>query len=68
MEIKKIKAVKATVKNFAPFGNYISTGNRKPDSKNKVFSFWNALGAVKIKGETSICIVKTVLQKTLRED
>jgi len=68
MEIKKIKAVKATVKNFAPFGQYISTGNRKANSANKVFSFWNALGAVKIKGETSISIVKTVPQETMRED
>jgi len=68
MEIKKIKAVKATVKNFAPYGQYISTGNRKANAVNKVFSFWNALGTVKIKGETSICIVKTVPQKTMRED
>ena len=68
MEIKKIKAVKATVKNFAPFGQYISTGNRKADSVNKVFSFWNALGAIKIKGDTSISIVKTVPQKVMRED
>ena len=68
MEIKKIKAVKATEKNFAPFGKYISTSSRKPDSRNKVFSFWNALGAIKVKGETSISIVKTVLRKTMRED
>lgn len=68
MELKKIKAVKVSVKNFAPYGHYISIGNRKADSVNKVFSFWNALGAVKIKGETSICIVKTKPQKTMRED
>jgi ureidoglycolate hydrolase len=68
MEIKKIKAVKITVKNFAPFGQYISTGNRKADAVNKIFSFWNALGSIKVKGETSICIVKTVPQKTMRED
>jgi len=68
MEIRKIKAVKATVKNFAPFGIFISTGNRKADSAGKVFSFWNALGATKIKGDTSICIVKTVPQKAMRED
>jgi ureidoglycolate hydrolase len=68
MELKKLKAVKVTVKNFAPFGQYISTGNRKANSVNKVFSFWNALGAVKIKGDTSIGIVKTVPQKVMRED
>ncbi|MDR1929729.1 MAG: ureidoglycolate lyase [Treponema sp.] len=68
MEIKKIKACKVTEKNFAPFGQYISTKNRKADSANKVFSFWNSLGAVKIKGETSICIVKTLPQKQMRED
>ena len=68
MVIKKIKAVKATVKNFAPYGKYISVSNRKPDSKNKVFSFWNALGAIKVNGETSICIVNTVLRKNMRED
>ena len=68
MEIKRIKAVKATVKNFAPFGKYISTTNRKADSRNKVFSFWNALGAIKVNGETSISIVHTVLRKTMIED
>ena len=68
MNIKKIKAVKASVKNFTPYGQYISTGNKKADSKNKVFSFWNALGTVKINGDTSISIVNTVLQKTMRED
>ncbi|MCL1811992.1 MAG: ureidoglycolate lyase [Treponema sp.] len=68
MDIKKIKAVKASVKNFAPFGEYISTSNRKANAVNKVFSFWNALGTVKINGETSISIVKTVLQKSMRED
>jgi len=68
MELKKIKAVKITEENFAPYGKYISTRNRKANSTNKVFSFWNALGAVKIKGETSICIVKTKPQKVMRED
>ena len=68
MEMKKIKAVKATVKNFAPYGHYISTSNRKANAVNKVFSFWNALGAVKIKGETSISVVKTVPQKIMCED
>jgi ureidoglycolate hydrolase len=67
MDIKKIKAVKATVNNFAPFGQYISRGNKKADSVNKVFSFWNSLGSVKIK-ETSVCIVHTKPQKLMRED
>jgi ureidoglycolate hydrolase len=68
MDIKKIKAIKATEKNFAPFGQYIHTGSRKADSVNKVFSFWNSLGTVTIKGETSINIVKTLPQKQIRED
>ena len=68
MEIRKIKAVKVTAANFAPFGQYISTGSKKADSVNKVFSFWNALGSVKIKGDTSISIVKTKPQKVMRED
>ena len=68
MDIKKIKAVKVSVKNFAPYGEYISTSNRKANATNKVFSFWNALGSVKIEGETSIGIVKTVLQKKMQED
>lgn len=68
MEIKKIKAVKATAKNFVPFGQYISATNRKADSVNKVFSFWNALGTPEIKGDTSVCIVRTKPQKTMRED
>jgi ureidoglycolate hydrolase len=67
MDIKKIKAVKATVNNFAPFGQYISRGNKKADSVNKVFSFWNSLGSVKIK-ETSVCIVHTKPRKAMRED
>jgi ureidoglycolate hydrolase len=68
MDTKKIKAVKATVKNFAPFGQFISTGNKKADSVNPGFSFWNALGAVKIKGETSVSIVKAAPQKKLEEN
>jgi ureidoglycolate hydrolase len=68
MDIKKIKAVKATVKNFTPFGHYLSTSNRKADSTNKVFSFWNSLGSVKINGETSFCIVKTMPRPAMRED
>jgi len=68
MQIKKVIAVKATVKNFAPFGKYISAKSRKPDSRNKVFAFWNALGEIKVDGETSISIVNTVLRKTMRED
>jgi ureidoglycolate hydrolase len=68
MDIKKIKALKASAKNFAPFGQYLATSNRKADSVNPVFSFWNALGTVKIKGETSICIVKTLPKKAVRED
>ena len=68
MEIKKIKAKKATVKNFAPYGQYISTVNKKANSINKVFSVWLALGSIKIKGDTSINIVKTVPQKNMLED
>jgi ureidoglycolate hydrolase len=68
MEIKQIKAAKITVKKFAPFGQYVSTGNKKADSKNKVFSFWDSLGSFKIKGETAVCIVNTLPQKQMRED
>lgn len=68
MKLKKLKAVKATVKNFAPFGVYISGKNRKADSANEVFSWWHALGTVKIKGETSIGIVKTLPREVMREN
>lgn len=68
MELKKIKAVKVTVNNFAPFGQYVSTKNKKATSPGKAASYWHALGELKIKGTTSVGIVKTVPQKVMKED
>lgn len=68
MEVKVLKAVPCTREAFAPYGEFISTENRKADSENPGFSFWNALGVPVLPGETSVSIVKAVPREKMRED
>lgn len=67
--MKKIEIghVSASDASFAPYGQYIATVLRDPDSRGEELSFWNKIATMDHEGRTSVSIVQTYGKNGLEE-
>ena len=68
MEKRKVKCTEMTTENFADYGVWISGTSKTPDADCEELKFWNRLGVMDHKGNTSISIVQTYGKNGLIEE
>jgi ureidoglycolate lyase len=68
MEKRTIKPVELIEGNFKPYGTIIRGSGRTPDADIPELKFWNKLGVMDHKGNTSISIVQTYGKNGLIEE
>lgn len=68
MEKRIIKCSKMTAENFADYGLWITETSKAADADCSELKFWNKLGVMGHKGNTSISIVQTYGKNGLIEE
>ncbi len=68
MEKITVKLTEMTAENFADYGLWITDAAKTPDADCEELKFWNRLGVMDHKGNTSISIVQTYGKNGLVEE
>ncbi|HAK46601.1 MAG TPA: hypothetical protein DCO79_11875 [Spirochaeta sp.] len=68
MEKRVIKCTDLTVENFSGYGVIITGAGKVPDADIPELKFWNKLGVMNHRGDTSISIVQTYGKNGLIEE
>ena len=68
MEKRKINITEMTAENFADYGVWITETSKNPDADCEELKFWNKLGVMDHKGNTSFSIVQTYGKNGLVEE
>lgn len=68
MDKKSIKLTELTESNFSSYGTVISGAEKTPNADVDELKFWNKLGVMEHKGNTSISIVQTYGKNGLIEE
>lgn len=68
MEKKMLKLSSMSEAEFAPYGKWVTETSKEPDADCEELKFWNRLGVMDHKGNTSISIVQTYGKNGLIEE